>query len=263
MTVDSSGIADLVWNHWQAGTLIEAKDAAGLPATRAEAYGAQARLEAKSALPRAGWKIAATSAAGQAHIGVDGPLAGRVLAETLHQDGAVISIATNQMRVAEPEFAFRFATAIPSRPQRYNVDEVLGLVSDLHLTIELPDSRFCDFANAGGACLIADNACARDLVVGHAVTADWRRIDLAEHPVHCEVEGRYTREGIGSNVLGDPREALAWCVNEVSGLGIDIQPGELITTGTSAVPLEIESGDAVTMDFGVLGKISVQIADAD
>ena len=175
----------------------------------------------------------------------------------------MISIATNQMRVAEPEFAFRFATAIPSRPQRYNVDEVLGLVSDLHLTIELPDSRFRDFANVGGACLIADNACARDLVVGPAVTADWRRIDLAEHPVHCEVAGRYTREGIGSNVLGDPREALAWCVNEVSGLGIDIQPGELITTGTSAVPLEIESGDAVTMDFGVLGKISVQIADAD
>ena len=67
----------------------------------------QAALAAHSANPHVGWKIAATSAAGQSHIGVDGPLAGRLLAERCHDAGAEISFGNNRMAVGEPEFAFR------------------------------------------------------------------------------------------------------------------------------------------------------------
>ena len=252
-------VCALIWQHWQAGTVMDDLPEKLKPATRAEGYSAQSGLEACSAHPRAGWKIAATSVAGQRHIGVDGPLAGRLLAEMLHQSGAKISIATNRMRVAEPEFAFRFGQPVPARPEPYSDDEVLALVSDLHLTLELPDSRFADFAAVGGPTLVADNACARELVVGPAVAADWRALDLAAHEVHATVAPRYERDGIGANVLGDPREALTWCVNELSGLGIGLNAGELITTGTCAVPLEIEPGDRVEADFGALGRISVQI----
>ena len=42
----------------------------------------------RSALPLFGWKIAATSKAGQAHIAVDGPLAGRLLAEHVFESGS-------------------------------------------------------------------------------------------------------------------------------------------------------------------------------
>ncbi len=138
--------------------------------------------------------------------------------------------------------------------------EVMAAVGDLHLCIELPDSRFRDFSRAGGPSLIADNACTHELVVGPRVIADWRGIDLARHVVRAEVGTRYTRDGVGSNVLGDPREALAWLVNEVTGLGITLRAGELVTTGTCVVPLEIEPGDEVRADFGVLGRLSVRIA---
>ena len=260
MSDNAQAACDLVWQHWQAGTVMEYLPDALRPVTRAAGYAAQACLEAFSDKPRYGWKIAATSIAGQQHIGVDGPLAGRLLAEKMFSDCAEISIATNRMRVAEPEFAFRFGQAVPARAEPYSVDEVMDMVADLHLAIELPDSRFSDFASVGGPALIADNACARELVVGPVVTADWRALDLAAHRVFAKVGGRYTRDGIGSNVLGDPRIALAWCVNEVSGLGIDLAEGELITTGTCAVPLEIEPGDVVEIDFGVLGGISVRIS---
>ena len=157
----SAQICDLIWRHWQAGTVIDDLPDALKPGSRAEGYAAQAGLERRSACPRAGWKIAATSQAGQRHIGVDGPIAGRLIVETLHQDGAKISIATNRMRVAEPEFAFRFGQTVWPRAKPYSVEEVLARVADLHLTIELPDSRFADFAAVGGPVLIADNACAR------------------------------------------------------------------------------------------------------
>lgn len=257
MTSQSEVLGALIWRHWQDGTVMEALPAELLPRDKAAAYAAQATLERFSAHPRAGWKIAATSKAGQRHIGVSGPLCGRLLVENLRQDGAEVSLAQNRMRVAEPEFAFRFGDPITARENPFTVDDVMNRVSDLHLAIELPDSRFADFASAGGDSLIADNACARELVLGPAVTADWRGLDLSAYTIRAQVGNRYERDGIGSNVLGDPRIALTWCVNELTGLGIEIAAGEVVTTGTCAVPLEIIPGDHVEIDYGILGRIGV------
>jgi 2-keto-4-pentenoate hydratase len=250
----------LIWQHWQAGTVMGGLPPDLKPQTRAEGYAIQAHLETQSPKPLAGWKIAATSLAGQRHIGVDGPIAGRLLAEFLHPDHATVSIAHNRMRVAEPEFAFRFAHGLAPRPEPYSVDEVMAAVGSLHLAIELPDSRYADFAKAGGPSLIAEAACARDLVVGRPVHADWRALDLAKHAVTGIVQGRYARDGSGGNVLGDPRVALAWLVNELSGLGIPVKANELVTTGASVPPLEIEPGDHVVADLGPLGSVRVTVA---
>jgi 2-keto-4-pentenoate hydratase len=51
------------------------------PSSREAAYAVQAQLEGLSPHPLFGWKIAATSTAGQQHIGIDGPIAGRLLTE--------------------------------------------------------------------------------------------------------------------------------------------------------------------------------------
>lgn len=260
MSDQARQVCDLIWKHWQSGTATPDLPAGLKPRTRTEGYAAQVGFETRSAHPRAGWKIAATSLAGQRHVNVDGPMAGRLLAEKLYPEGVTLSIATNRMRVAEPEFAFRFGKALPARAAPYSIEDVMPSVSSLHLAIELPDSRLADFASVGGPTLIADNACARDLVLGAAVDMDWRALDLAAHPVQTRVGSRYTRDGIGANVLGDPRIALTWCVNEVAALGIDIAAGEFVTTGTCTVPLEVEPGDEVMADYGALGRISLALA---
>ena len=107
-----------------------------------------------------GWKIAATSAAGQKHIGVDGPLAGPLLANRVLEDGATVPLDGNIMMVAEAEFAFRFARALPKRANPYTQDEVLAAVESLHPAIEVPDSRYNEFVKVGAPQLIADTACA-------------------------------------------------------------------------------------------------------
>ncbi len=252
--------AETIWQLWQQGGVIGALPEAVRPANRAEGYAIQARLDEISGRTCVGWKIAATSFAGQQHIGVSGPLAGRIFAARLHEDGATVSLAGNRMLVAEPEFAFRFRAALPPRSAPYATAEILEAVGTLHLALELPNSRFADFAKVGEPTLIADDACAHLLVLGKAVQADWRSRDLSRHEVHARVGERYEREGIGANVLGDPRTALTWIVNELSALGIGLKPGEFVTTGTCMVPLEIEPGDHVSADFGVLGTIGVSCA---
>ena len=88
-------------DHWRAGTKLVALEPAQRPQNRADGYAVQAAIERHSAAHLFGWKIAATSEAGQKHINVSGPMAGRILAETVIADGGTASMAGNAMRVAD------------------------------------------------------------------------------------------------------------------------------------------------------------------
>src|SRR2546421_4020635 len=105
----------MLWDHWQRGGRILALQDAIRPLTREDGYAIQARLERRSALSLFGWKIAATSKAGQTHIAVDGPMAGRLLAECAFESGSRLPFGSNRMRVAEAEFAVRMAADVPPR----------------------------------------------------------------------------------------------------------------------------------------------------
>ncbi|HWA46224.1 MAG TPA: hypothetical protein VHA10_23610 [Hypericibacter adhaerens] len=248
----------LLLDHWQKGRRLAALPDALRPRSRAEGYAIQARLERHTARPLFGWKIAATSKAGQAHIGVDGPMAGRLLAERVLADGGATPLGSNHMRVAEVEFAFRMGRDLPPRAAAYSTEEVLAAVDTLHPAIEIPDSRYDDFVTAGAPQLIADDACAHLVVAGAAAKTDWRRIDLAAHKGWGRNEGRFEREGSGANVLGDPRIALAWLANELRALGITLGQGQTVITGTCVKPIEVEPGDHVVADLGVLGGLSIR-----
>ncbi|MGY8709947.1 hydratase [Bradyrhizobium sp. 18BD] len=248
--------SNVLVKHWRDGTKLDALEPKLRPQSRADGYAIQAVLEAQSLGKLFGWKIAATSEAGQKHINVAGPLAGRIMSDTVIADGGTASMKGNEMRVGEPEFAFRMGRDLPPRAAPYSVDEVLAAVESLHPAIEIPDSRFGDFASAGEAQLIADNACAHLFVLGAATNANWRAMDLVEERPQITLRGQHYT-GHGKNVLGDPRVALAWLANELRGLGITLRAGEVATTGTCHPPLPIQAGDHFAVDFGVLGKASV------
>jgi 2-keto-4-pentenoate hydratase len=244
-------------DHWRAGTKLAALEPSHRPRDRREAYAIQGALENHAAGNLFGWKIAATSEAGQKHINVDGPMAGRILSQTVLPDGGTASMAGNEMRVAEPEFAFRMATDLPPRSSPYSVQQILDAVATLHPAIEIPDSRFADFVSAGAAQIIADNACAHLFVLGAPSTANWRSLDLVEEKPVITLRGRQFI-GHGKNVLGDPRIALTWLANELSQLGVTLRAGQIVTTSTCHPPLPIQSGDLFEADFGAIGRVSVR-----
>jgi 2-keto-4-pentenoate hydratase len=251
----------MIWDHWQSGQVLSALPEACRPLTAAQGYAAQARLPEVSGREVIGWKIAATSANGQAHINVGGPLAGRLLSGQVFESGATVPSAGNRMRVAEPEFAFAMAQDLPPQSSPYTQQQVMAAVSSLHPALEVPDSRLEPFTAAGEAQLLADNACARHFVLGPAAPDVWRDLDLSTYPVHARVEHgsqlKFTRDGTGGNVLGDPRIALTWLANQLSGLGITLQKGHVVTTGTCMVPLELQQGDSASADYGPLGRVEM------
>src|SRR5436305_249477 len=131
--------ARTLYEHWRAGSKIGDLDPSQRPRGRAEGYAIQAAMARYFAGTPMGWKIAATSEAGQKHINVTGPLAGRIFAEQVIPDGGTAPMAGNAMRVGEPEFAFRMARDLPPRSNAYSVAEVLAAADTLHPAIELPD----------------------------------------------------------------------------------------------------------------------------
>ncbi len=257
--------AHLIWSNFRDSTQLNALPESCRPTNRADGYKVQAEVVRLSGQASVGWKIAATSVAGQKHVNVDGPMVGRLLADRVFAAGAVaansIDLTRNLLRVVEAEFTFRMARALPVRDAAagaYTVDEVMLAVDTLYLAIEIPDCRFTDFIRVGAPSLIADLACASWWVVGDAVVVDWRVIDLAAHRVTAYKNGAIAAEGVGSNVLGDPRVALTWLANELCVYGNGLLAGDYVTTGTCVVPVPCAPGDSFTMDFGVLGTISVE-----
>ena len=259
MTGRLNDTASLLLQTWNDNARIDAIPSDKRPRDRAEGYEAAAALGKLSGDRVAGWKIAATSAAGQRHINVDSPLCGRIFARRLLAPGAPVRLGNNIMKVAEAEFAFRFGRDLPARATAYSRDEALAAVDALLLSIEVPDSRYNDFTKVGAAQLIADTACASWLILGAPVTAEWRSLDLSEHAVSASRSGVEAARGSGKAVLGDPRTALTWFVNEASRYCGGVAAGQFVTTGTCIVPVAIAPGDIIEANYGVLGKIGCNI----
>ena len=70
---------------------------------------------------------------------------------------------------------------------------------------------------------------------------------------------KFAHQGIGSNVLGDPKIALTWLVNELSQNNILLEKDMIVSTGTCSKPIPVVTGDIVTANFGVLGEISLNL----
>jgi 2-keto-4-pentenoate hydratase len=246
---------------WQTPHQINFIEEAVRPQTRGEGYAVQQALWAATGDEAIGWKIAATSAAGQQHIGVSGPMAGRLLASRCLPDGAAVSMQGNVMRVIEAEFAFRLGSDVkPQDSTALTVEQVMAQVSDLHLAIEIPNSRYQDFVKAGEAQLIADFACASHMVLGAALTAEWRHVDLAAQVVQVSREGEVVAQGLGANALGDPRVALTWLANELISHGMHLHKGDVVITGTCVVPVPVQEGQTFSAQFPDLGEVCVAIA---
>ncbi len=253
--------AATLWALWQAGETVNSLPAHCKPETETEGRNAQLFYPELSGDHIGGWKIAATSAGGQKHIGVTAPLEGPYLKSHIHQDGAVLSMAGNHMAVAEAEFAFYFDHGLDCRTEPYSTEEVLNAITSLHPSLEFPDSRLSDFANAGIETLLADCACCRDWVVGAATSVDWQRADLASAPTKLIINNEIVTEGTGRDALGGPLTALTWVINQLSTRKIAIEAGQYVTTGVCGLPKPIRAGDQVTCDLGEFGSVSATVVD--
>jgi 2-keto-4-pentenoate hydratase len=251
----AGGAADVLWTAWTSGERIAALPDEVRPRNDVEGFAAQIAM-GRHAGRSYGWKIAATTAAGQAHIGVSGPLPGPLFERFRHDPGDVLASDDMHMRVVEAEFAYLMGADVAPGA---GPDEVLAAVDGLHLAVEIPDSRFTRYETVGAPQLLADCACAGRFVLGPEVPG-WAEHDLSTWGTAVWINGEQAATGSGGNVLGDPRNALVWIAEELRRHGRGLRAGELVTTGTTTAPVPVGPGDEVRADFGELGEVAFSFA---
>lgn len=249
--------ARLLFAAWRDKNLLDGLPPSCRPQNLDDGYQIQAVLEGLHEAPVAGYKIGATNEAAQAMFDVDAPFFGRVLESSIQRSPAAIAPGAVILHIIEAEFDFTLGEDLPARDGGYSQDEVMARVDNLIPAIEVPDSRYANWRDAGMPQLIADNAIASLLVLGEPA-GNWRDLDLSRQSVVVRVNGETVDEGSGGNVLGDPRNALTWLANTLSERGMGLKAGQIVTTGSAANVIKVNPGDTVVADFGDLGSVEAK-----
>ncbi|MFK7892328.1 MAG: 2-keto-4-pentenoate hydratase [Granulosicoccus sp.] len=263
MDIKSSGVtADALLQCWRSGEAMAVPLNGDKPALPEDGYAIQAELTRLLSGRIAGWKIAATAEAGRRHIHVDSPLAGRLVESMVAEDGASVSLSGNRMRVAEAEIVLTLNSDLAPLERPRTELEVVNAVGTMHAGLELPDSRFDRFTEAGAACLIADNACARDFVLGNPVAPPPDLRTLADMKTALRINNQVVSTGYGRDAMGGSLIALTWLINTVNALGVTVRAGEFVTTGVTGAPVAVQPDDKLEVVIGKnIASVSATLRD--
>ncbi len=237
------------------GTLLE-----GLgeltPQTMEQGYAMQDAFMRVWDEPVVGWKVGATALKVQEIYGLKEPFYGPFYAPTTFASPASPKASEFGHLCIESEFAFRFGSGLVARGVPYERDEILEAIEAVVPAFELISPRFDTLLQDRAALATADCGLNGGFVLGEDYS-DWRERDLAGHRVTLKIDGEVKGEGTGANVLGHPFNVLDWFVNALSRRGLDLNAGEVVSTGTCTGFIYMEKGQKAVADFGSLGEIEV------
>ncbi len=231
------------------------------PADDKEAYAMQAalqhRLQAAQG-PLAGGKIALTTPQMQKLVGYDRPIAGGLLAKTIHRGFVELPATAFLHPGIECEVAVELARPLGKTGAPHTAESVAGAVAACMAAIELVDDRAADYANIDAATLIADNAFNHGSVLGQRVRA-WRELDLPAARGVIRIDGREVGHGKGGDVMGGhPFAALAWLANHAAAFGYDLAAGDVVLTGSLVVTQWATRGQTVEIEIEGLGTAGIR-----
>ncbi|NQW11350.1 MAG: fumarylacetoacetate hydrolase family protein [Alphaproteobacteria bacterium] len=253
--------ADILLDHRRRGATLNALPGHARPRGLDDAYAIQDAVIAKrcqeSGTHPIGYKIGATNQGARTLLRVDGPFFGILLSSMTSESPAKLSRDGWFLRVVEPEIALLIGDDLDPAKAPFDADAVRAVTRAVLPAIEIVDTPFEPWTEAGGPSLIADDGAHGHWIKGAAI-ADFNTLDLLGLPVRLTAKGETVREGSGANVEGGPFAAAAWLANALAERGRALKAGDYVTTGTTTAPYQAAAGEAVTADFGLLGRVEVR-----
>jgi 2-keto-4-pentenoate hydratase len=163
------------------------------------------------------------------------------------------------MARVEPEIAFILARDLPSRDAPYTEAEVRAAIREPRLVLELIGPRYAAFAASTFPEQLADAIANQGLFVGPAVpSALDHALDVI--PIAFDAEGRSLHAAQGKHPDGHPLKPLVWLANYLAQRGEGLTAGQIVTTGSYCGVVDVPLDTPLTVRFGVLGTLAVQLS---
>ena len=203
-----------------------------------------------------GKKIGVTSEVVQKMLNVHQPDFGFLTDTMLFHDGQDVPISQHLTQArAEGEIAFKLKSGLAG-PGVTN-DDVLAATETVMPCFEIVDSRIDDW-RIKIQDTIADNASCGLFVINEQAAIAPDAIDLAACRMLVEKNGAPLSEGTGAAALGSPVNCVTWLANTLGELGMTLDAGDIILSG-SLVPLEpVQAGDHMIVRVDGMGDCRVQ-----
>ncbi len=159
----------------------------------------------------------------------------------------------------ETEIAFRLGRDLPARATAYSREEVLGAVAGCFPAVEMVETRYADPKAVTPLEAAADHIAHAGLVCG-ADVPDWRARDLPGLTVRQTCGAEVQVEKVGGNPSGDPVAPLVWLANHLPTMGLHLEAGQVVTTGSCTGLLWVQGGQRVVGEFLGFGAVVVDLA---
>lgn len=254
----AAGVAEAL----AARRLLVPLDPAMAPADAAEGYAVQAALARRlGAFPPAGFKVGATAATMQLHLGIRSPAAGFMMRAGLLASGTATPFRAWITPGVECEIAFRLGADIP--PGEHDQEALAEAVAAVLPAIEIVENRYQGGVAIGTPMLIADRFFHAAAVLGQDAEG-WTAARIAGREL-ARVRGRMTvngtlfGEGQGGDLLGHPLAVLRWLAASPAAAAFGgLRAGQVILCGSVTPPAWLAGPAEVEVTFEGLGTVTTR-----
>ena len=222
-----------------------------------DAYAIQQRMLARRLADGervVGKKIGVTSQAVMDMLGVYQPDFGWLTDAMVYNEGQAIPANTLIQPKAEGEIAFVLKKTL--KGPGVTAADVLAATEGVMACFEIVDSRIQDW-KIKIQDTVADNASCGVFVLGDRLV-DVRDVDLGTCGMVLEKNGDIVATGAGAAALGHPANAVAWLANTLGALGIALEAGEVVLSGSLGIMVSVKAGDNLRVTIGGIGGCSVR-----
>jgi len=222
--------------------------------TDADAYTVQyaliERLKHEGEVVR-GHKVALTTKAARAHLGVDEPCYGHILSSRVYPNGAEIPLGEFADPHCEAEVAFFLGEDL--KGPGVTPVQVMSAIRGVLPAIELVDLKV-QGDGIRAVDVIAHQALHGGVVIGSRLI-DPASIDLQYEGVTAEYNGLLEGSGTGAEVMGNPINPIVWLANKMAEFDDYLKAGEIVISGSIVTPVRVQPGSHINITFTRLGSV--------
>ena len=206
-----------------------------------------------------GYKVGLTSQAMQRQMNVGEPDYGYLLDDMLHTDHDRLDTSQFVQPRVEPEIAFVLRSDLVG-PGVTVVDAVRA-VDFVLPALEVIDSRIEDW-QIGLVDTIADNASSGAVVLG-SQPVRLIDVDLRLAGVVLRRNGEVVGTGAGAAVLGSPLAAMVWLANTLGRLGVALEAGHVVLSGSCTKAVPVGASDTVSATVAGIGTVTATFSTTE